>query len=73
MYDKKSKKKMNYSVEKIILFHFKNDTLSKTLGKAIVEEYKKDDLEDQSMWSSDVSRLSFIVKSVSGCQDNIYI
>ena len=66
MYDIKSKKKINRTIEEIIIFHFKNETLPETLGRAIVEEYKKDDPEDQSMWSSDVSRLTFIVKSVFG-------
>jgi hypothetical protein len=66
MYDNKTKKKTRHSIEEIILFHYKNDNLCKVLGKAIVEEYKKKDPEDQSMWSSDVSRLTFIVKSVFG-------
>jgi hypothetical protein len=66
MYDKKSKKKINYSIEEIILFYFKNDKLPEILGKAIVEEYKKDNPNNQSMWASDVSRLTFIVKSVMG-------
>lgn len=65
MYDK-SKNKINHSIEEIILFHFKNNTLPETLGSAIVEEYKKDNPEDQSMWASDVSRLAFIVKSAIG-------
>ncbi len=66
IYDKKSKKKINYSIEEVILFYFKNDKLPEILGKAIVEEYKKNDPCDQSMWASDVSRLAFIVKSAIG-------
>jgi hypothetical protein len=66
MYDSKNKKRTNYSLEEIILFYFERNTLPEILGKAIVEEYKKDDPEDQSMWASDVSRLSFIVKSAMG-------
>jgi hypothetical protein len=66
MYDNKNKKKTNYSMEEIILFYFERNKLAEILGKAIVEEYKKDDPEDQSMWSSDVSRLTFIVKSAIG-------
>jgi hypothetical protein len=66
MYDRKNKKKIKRPLEEIILFHFKNDDLCKVLGKAIVEEYKKDDPEDQSMWASDVSRLTFIVKNAIG-------
>ena len=48
------------------MFYFERNNLPEILGKAIVEEYKKDDPNDQSMWSSDVSRLTFIVKSVMG-------
>ena len=57
MYDRKSKKKINRTIEEIILFHFKNDTLSETLGKTIVEEYKKDNPNDQSMWPRQYSHL----------------
>ena len=46
--------------------HFKKNKLAEILGKAIVEEYKKDNPHDQSMRASDVSRLTFIVKSVAG-------
>ena len=66
MYDNKNKKKTNHSLEEIILFYFERNKLAEILGKAIVEEYKKDDPNDQSMWASDVSRLSFIVKNVIG-------
>ncbi len=66
MYDPKSKKNTKYSVEEVILFHFRKNNLPEVLGKAIVEEYKKDDPENQSMWASDVSRLAFIVKSAMG-------
>ena len=66
MYDDKSKKKINYSIEEIILFYFKNDKLPEILGKAIAEEYKKDNPNNQSMWATDVSRLTFIVKNVIG-------
>ncbi len=50
MYDNKNKKKTNYSLEEIILFYFKRNKLAEILGKAIVEEYKKEDPNDQSMW-----------------------
>ena len=66
MYDNKNKKKTNYSLEQIILFYFERNNLPEILGKAIVKEYKKDNPEDQSMWASDVSRLTFIVKSAMG-------
>ena len=60
MYDK-NKKKSNHSIEEIILFYFKKNKLAEILGKAIVEEYTKVDPYDQSMWASDISRLTFIV------------
>jgi len=66
IYDPKNKKKTNYSIEDVILFHFKKNNLPEVLGKAIVEEYKKTDPKNQSMWASDVSRLAFIVKSAIG-------
>ena len=45
------------AIEEIILFYFKNNNLPEILGKAIVEEYKKDDPEDQSMWPRQYSHL----------------
>ena len=40
---------------------YKNGTLVANLGEFIVNRYKKEDCSLQSLWSSDVSRLSYII------------
>lgn len=66
IYDDKGNKKTNKSIEEIIIFHHKRGTLIKVLGDLIVNEYKKSNPAKQSTWSSDVSRLTFIVKDIVG-------
>jgi len=48
-------------VEHLIL-KFKNQLLVKYLGDFLIVKYKKGDLSQQSLWNSDVSRLSYIVR-----------
>lgn len=41
-----------------------NKTLVELLGKDIIEKYKKKDPSEQSIWVSDVSRLTYVVKEL---------
>jgi hypothetical protein len=66
IYDNKGNKKTNKSVEEIIIFHHKQNTLVKVLGELLINEYKKKDPSVQSIWSSDISRLTFIVRDIIG-------
>jgi hypothetical protein len=66
IYDDNGKKKTNKSIEEIIIFHHKQNTLNKIIGDLIVGVYKKNDPKKQSTWSSDVSRLTFIVRDIVG-------
>jgi hypothetical protein len=66
MYDDNGKKKTEKSIEEVILFHHKQGTLSRILGELIVKVYKKNNPKNQSTWSSDVARLTFIIKDVIG-------
>ena len=66
MYDSKGKRKTERSIEEVIIFHHKQCTLSKILGDLIVKVYKKSDPKKQSAWSSDVARLTFIIKDIIG-------
>ena len=66
MYDLKGKRKTECSIEEVILYHHKQNTLHGILGDLIVKVYKKKNPEKQSVWSSDVSRLTFIVKDIIG-------
>lgn len=47
-----------------IVCYYKNGKLHETLGKFIVEQYKKDDPEKQSLWITDVSRVTYLIREV---------
>lgn len=52
------------SIVDIILFNFKNDLLHKYIGDIIIKAYKRDNCEEQSLWNTDTSRLSYIIKGL---------
>ena len=58
--------KTEKSIEEIIIFHHKQDTLNVLMGDLLIKEYKKDNPKKQSVFSSDVARLNFIIKDVIG-------
>ena len=45
-----------------ILSYYKHRTLSKFLGDIIVKLYKTDDPQSQSIWNTDTSRLTYLIK-----------
>lgn len=47
-----------------LIYNFNNSCLDKYLGEFIVKYYKKDDPSKQSLWSSDTSRLTYIIKEL---------
>ena len=53
-----------YSVAEIVIFHFNHNTLHKFLGQIIVSVYKKDDPREQSIWSTDVERMSYLIRDI---------
>jgi hypothetical protein len=59
-YDNKTK----YSSEDLIIYHYNAGTLQKYLGDMLVKEYKMKKAEKQSIWTTDASRLCFIVKQI---------
>lgn len=48
----------------MIFTHHQNKTLHQYLGDFIVNAYKKDDPDEQSLWSSDTVRLTYIIKEL---------
>lgn len=48
----------------ILVFNYNNGCLHKFLGDFIIKCYKKDDASQQSVWSSDISRLNYVVKEL---------
>ena len=45
-----------------ILSYYKHKTLGKFLGDLIIKIYKKDNPKDQSIWNTDTSRLTYLIK-----------
>jgi hypothetical protein len=66
MYDDDGNRKTERSIEDVIIYHHKQGTLSGILGDLIVKVYKKSNPKKQSAWSSDVARLTFIIKDIVG-------
>ncbi len=57
--------KLNYENQELIdtlIYKYKHKCLHEYLGDFLVEYYKKDDPSNQSIWSSDISRLTYLIK-----------
>ncbi len=63
--DEEDKKKL---VEDI-LFYYRKNALHTLFGKHIISEYKKDNIKEQSMHTTDTSRLNYIIKTTT--DDNL--
>lgn len=59
-FDNKSK----YSIEDIIIYHHHAGTLQNYFGDMLVKEYKTKNPDTQSIWTTDTSRLCFIIKQI---------
>ncbi len=46
-----------------ILFYYKKNSLHTLFGKHIISEYKKDNIKEQSMHTTDTSRMNYIIKT----------
>ena len=57
-YDKTEKNKKIYEM---IFTHYNKNTLHKYLGDFLVSIYKKEKADEQSIWISDASRLTYII------------
>ena len=49
---------------KLITFKYDKNILDKYLGDIIIKSYKKGDPKQQSIWSSDTSRLTYVVREL---------
>ena len=54
----------NRSLIDALVYQYNNNSLSTYLGNYIIKNYKKDDRSQQSVWTSDVPRLNFIIKEL---------
>lgn len=63
----------NRSIQEIIIHYFEKRKLHQLLGDLLIKEYKKENPENQSVWSSDVSRLTFILMQATKNKNNKWI
>ena len=66
----KKRSKINKLIEEI-LCAYRNKVLDKFLGDTIVDLYKKDNPEDQSIWNTDSTRLTYLLKEILGNKNSI--
>ncbi|QKF94830.1 hypothetical protein QKU48_gp1372 [Fadolivirus algeromassiliense] len=55
-----------------LIYNYENEILHRYLGKFIISYYKKDDPSEQSLWTSDVSRLTYIIKELLESNKSIW-
>jgi hypothetical protein len=55
-----------------LVYNYNEKTLHKYIGDFIIKCYKKDDPADQSLWSSDISRLTYIIKELLANNKSIW-
>jgi len=53
-----------YTLADVVVHNYKHKTLHKFLGDMIIDKYKTDEPDDQSVWMSDMARLSFIIREL---------
>jgi hypothetical protein len=61
-----------YKLLDTIVYHYENKNLHKYLGDFIISHYKKNNPAEQSMWSSDISRLTYIVSELLESKKSIW-
>lgn len=54
----------NHSVEEFMVYYYDKCLFDKFIGEIIKDEYIQKNPEDQQFWTTDVSRLSFVVRRV---------
>jgi len=54
----------------VILYYYRRNMIASFIGDGIVAAYKKDDPNEQSLWSTDVSRVTMIIKKLMDKEKN---
>lgn len=55
-----------------LAYHYNNKILHAYLGDFIIKHYKKEDPSEQSVWSSDTARLTYIVRELLTTDESIW-
>lgn len=56
----------------VLVYNYNNSNLNKYIGDFIIANYKKNNPSEQSMWSSDISRLTYIIKELLANKKSIW-
>jgi hypothetical protein len=62
----------DHSVEEFIIYYYDKYLFDQFIGEIIRGEYKKDNPQIQQFWTTDVSRLSFVVRRVMQESEEIW-
>ncbi|ARF09389.1 hypothetical protein Indivirus_1_12 [Indivirus ILV1] len=62
----------NKNLMDILIENYDKNSLHKYLGDFIIKSYKKDNPAEQSMWSSDTSRLTYIISELLASKKSIW-
>lgn len=63
-----------YENAELILYYYRRKAIAAFIGDGIVSTYKKENPDDQSLWATDVSRLTmFIKKLMKGSNESVWI
>ena len=57
---------VNDELVELLIYNFKKKNLDKCIGDMLLKHYKKNDPSEQSIWNSDTSRLTFLIKDIVG-------
>ena len=52
----------DYTVPEILLHYYKKGRLIKYIGDRLIKKYRKENPAEQSVWNSDISRFSYLMK-----------
>lgn len=55
-----------------IVYYFNHSSLDQYLGDFLIKYYKKDNSNEQSIWNSDVSRVTYIIKELLANKKSIW-
>lgn len=62
----------DHTVEEFLIYYYDKFLFDQFIGEIIKGEYKKEDPEIQQIWTTDVSRLSFVVRRVMQANEEIW-
>jgi len=66
-------KKWGYPMYRLLIYHHCQHLLDQFIGDIIITSYKKDKPEEQQFWSSDVKKLTFIVRQLLNKNKHVWL